>query len=63
MTKKPKQPESFSYSAIADMRRIQTKYWPNDCPDCGLRMEFGFDPPVRKCGCGRVVTELEALGK
>ena len=59
----PKTPPAFSYSAIADMRRIQSKYWPNDCPDCGKRMDFGFTPTVRKCECGRVVTEREALGR
>jgi hypothetical protein len=64
MTKPPlKTPELFSYSAIADMKRIQTKYWPNDCPSCGQRMEFGFSPTVRRCGCGLVITEREANGK
>lgn len=63
MTAKPNKPEPFSYSAIADMRRIQTKHWPNDCPSCGKRMEFGFEPTVRRCACGTVITEREAMGK
>ena len=53
--------ERFSYSAAADVRRLLSRYWPNDCPACGARMEFRFNPVVRVCSCGRVVTESEAL--
>lgn len=58
-TRKPIQ--SFSFSGAAEIRRMPSRHWPDDCPDCGKRMEFQYEPVGRRCSCGRIVTAREVL--
>lgn len=41
-----------------------TRTWPNDCPDCGTRMEFRFEPQTaRVCpDCGTRITQNSVTG-
>ncbi len=50
------------------LRTMSMRYWPNDCPSCGTRMEFRTQThkrdvvAVRVCpapNCNRVVTATE----
>lgn len=48
------------------VRKLRATAWPNDCPECGSRMQFAFPPSAdpkraaerafRQCTCGHVVT-------
>jgi hypothetical protein len=39
-------------------------YWPDDCPQCGVRMEFEFVPvTARICACGARVTARDLIGR
>lgn len=50
-----------------NFRRMPKRIWPDDCPTCGARMEFGFTEvrgesvAHRECKCGRVVMLKEVL--
>ncbi len=42
--------------------------WPNDCPECGARMEFAFTTPEadnpgahRRCPAGHTITAQQCL--
>jgi hypothetical protein len=44
--------------STAVLRKLPAITWPNDCPDCGARMEFDFTPDetaFRRCPCGTAV--------
>lgn len=54
-------------SGLQAVRRLftgVTRTWPNDCPDCGERMEFIFEPQTaRVCpACGTRITQNAVTG-
>jgi len=57
-------PRAF-FDALRHLARIRAPTWPDDCPDCGSRMEFVFAPQaIRQCArCGLGIISDPLTGK
>lgn len=46
-------------ASFSDFKSLPAETWPDDCPRCGHRMRFAFEPaPHRLCPCGVRVAVL-----
>ena len=47
--------------AYAITSRLPVRHWPDRCPDCDARMEFQFEPEVRRAcpACGTTVMDRD----